>query len=116
MTNNLPEKGFYYHWKHAPHGPITDGAYEVLGTAWNTEAVDFKSENPADFLESEVVVYRPLYKEALVYVEGKKFWLRLLKNFMQKMEKDGRTVDRFIKVTDPKIISELEKIRDEMYK
>ncbi len=110
-----PEKGFYYHWKHNADGSITDGAYEILGTAWNTEAVDFKSENPTDFLKTEMVIYRPLYKEALVYMEGKRFWLRLLKNFMQKMEKDGQTFDRFQKITDNKIIAELEKVRDYMY-
>ena len=35
--------------------------------------------------------------------------------FMENINKDGEKMQRFTKITDPKIISELEKIRDKMY-
>ena len=35
--------------------------------------------------------------------------------FFDKVEKDGKTLPRFQKITDPEVISKLEKIRDMMY-
>jgi len=102
---NMPELGFYYHYKHDPSKSINNYAYEVTGVGCHTE-----QEN------TFVVMYRPLYREALVYQIGGLFDIRPLEMFMQEVKKEGKTIPRFQKITDPKTISELERIRDEMYK
>ena len=61
-----------------------------------------------------MVIYRPLY-EAKVYTAGKHWDARPLAMFMENVVNDGKEMLRFTKITDPKIISELEKIRDRMY-
>ncbi len=101
-----PEKGFYYHYKHDPKGETENYAYEVLNVAHHTEIKGLD--------ESAMVVYRPLY-EAMVYKIGKHWDVRPLAMFMENVQKDGEEISRFTKITDPKIISELEKIRDKMY-
>jgi hypothetical protein len=53
--SKVPEKGFYYHYKHDSNGSINNYAYEVIGVGHHTE------EENAHF-----VVYWPLYKEAFV--------------------------------------------------
>ena len=110
-----PEKGFYYHYRHDSNGPVNNCDYEVLGNAFNTESVDFKTENPDDFLKDEVVIYRPLYDTSLVFKADKRFWVRPAKMFLENITKDGEAFSRFIKITDEKVITELIKIRDEMY-
>lgn len=104
----VPEKGFYYHYKHDPSGAFNYYAYEVLGVGHHTE----DDRRPID---EHMVVYRPIY-EASVYKAGKLFDIRPLSMFLEKVTKDGKTFDRFQKITDPELISKLEKIRDEMYK
>lgn len=111
-----PQKGFYYHYKHDPQGSVNNCAYEVIGNAFNTEAVDFKTDNPNDFLKDEVVIYRPLYDTSLVYKAEKRFWYRPAKMFLEEVTKDEKIFPRFQKITDEKVISELIKIRDEIYK
>ncbi len=49
-TTIFPEKGFYYHYKHDPHGKKYNYMYEVVGIARNTEENTF------------TVLYRPLYE------------------------------------------------------
>ena len=71
----------------------------------------FEIENLED---GAMVVYRPLYL-AKVYEMGKHWDARPLKMFMEKVVKEGNEINRFTRITDPKIISELEKIRDKMY-
>lgn len=111
------ERGFYYHNRHDPNGPIENCAYEVMGTAFSTESPAPKhSENPEDFLADEVVIYRPLYDNSIVYKNGKRFWYRPIKMFLESVKnKEGNEVSRFQKITDPKIIHELEKIRNTLY-
>ncbi len=104
---NGPQKGFYYHYKHDPIKDVGNYAYEVLNIAYHTEIADEK--------ERMLVIYRPLYK-AFVYEEGQRWDARPLTMFMEKVIKDGKEMDRFTPITDPKIIAELEKIRDVMYK
>ncbi len=106
-----PEKGFYYHFKRAEM-PF---AYEVIGTAFSTESGGVHGDDPAEFLKDAVVIYRPLYESALVYKAGKRFWVRPLAMFTGTVTKDGKTFPRFQKITDPELITKLEKIRDEMY-
>jgi hypothetical protein len=105
----MPEKGFYYHYKHDPTGSINNYAYEVIGVGHNSEGTHSEI-NPKDLL----VVYLPLY-EAFVYKNGKLFDIRPLPMFMENVIKDGKEMQRFSKITDPKIIAELEKIKKEMY-
>ncbi len=102
IPEKVPENGFYYHYKHDPVGSLNNYAYEVVGVGHHTEE------------EVNFVIYRPLY-ESTVYKAGKMFDVRPLEMFMEEVSKDGKTFPRFKKITDPKIISELNKIREEMY-
>ena len=99
-----PQKGFYYHYKHDPTKGINNYAYEVIGLGRNTEEGTF------------TVLYRPLYESE--WMPPADFQSRPLEMFSDKnFEKDGKIIpERFIKITDEKVISELIKIRDEMYK
>ena len=101
-----PEKGFYYHYKHDPAGSINNYAYEVVNIAHHTEIDGLD--------ESAMVVYAPLY-ESSVYKAGKHWDVRPISMFMETVEKEGKTIQRFRKITDPQIISELEKIKKMMY-
>ena len=105
-----PQKGFYYHYKHDGAMGINHHAYEIIGIGHNTEIDDME--------DSAMVVYLPLYDTSSYYKAGRHYPLRPLKMFMDKnFEKDGKIIpERFIKITDEKVISELIKIRDEMYK
>lgn len=107
IPTNLPEKGFYYHYKHDPNGPVNNYAYEVMGVGFHTED-DCLPE------DANMVVYRPLY-ESSVYTAGKFFDLRPLEMFMQNITKDGNMRPRFQKITDQNIIVELEAIKARMY-
>lgn len=98
---NIPEKGFYYHYKHNP-SIFFDHSYEILGLSKNTEDDSFS------------VVYRPLYKND--WYEKCDFSNRPLEMFMENVEKNDQAIPRFQKITDPEIIAKLVKIRDEMYK
>ena len=101
------EKGFYYHYKHDPAGTVNNYAYEVMGVGHHTE----KEAQPED---QHMVVYRPIY-EAFVYTNGKMFDLRPYEMFIEPVTKEGKTFPRFTKITDPLVIEQLEKIRDDMY-
>lgn len=110
------EKGFYYHCKHDPAKGMFDAAYELLGCAFSTESGgNVHSDNPADFIADEVVVYRPIFRGSLVEQAGRDFWIRPAKMFLETVEQGGRQVSRFQKITDPAVITELVKMRDEMY-
>jgi len=104
---NIPEKGFYYHYKHDPNGSINNYAYEVMGVGYHTE----DNCRPEDI---NLVVYRPLY-ESSVYVAGKFFDVRPLGMFMEDVTKDGKTRARFQRITDQNTIAELSEIRKRMY-
>lgn len=103
----VPEKGFYYHYKHNPAGEVNNYAYEVVGVGVHTEE-DCRPE------DANMVVYRPLY-EATVFNAGKLFDLRPLEMFMEDVTKDGKTFPRFTKITDAKVVAELEAIKKAMY-
>ena len=112
----MPEKGFYYHFRHNPDGPVNECAYEMVGTAFNTESSNVHSDDITPFLKDEVVIYRPLYNMSIVFKSGRGFWVRPVSMFEELVTKEGKTFPRFQKINDPKIIEELVKIRDEMYK
>ncbi len=103
----VPEKGFYYHYKHDPDGAVNNYAYEVMGVGCHTED-DCRPE------DANLVVYRPLY-ESSVYKAGKLFDIRPLEMFMESVTKDGKTFPRFRKIGEPEVIAELEKIKVQMY-
>ena len=104
----VPENGFYYHYKHDPDGPVNNYAYEVIGVGHHTE--DY-----ATVEDMHMVVYRPLYEDAAVYKAGKLFDLRPLKMFMEYITKGGKTFPRFKKISDEAVIKELEAARVRMY-
>jgi hypothetical protein len=108
IPDRVPEKGFYYHYKHDPNGAINNYAYEVLGVGHHTED-DCQPE------DANLVVYRPLYESASVYRAGKMFDIRPLEMFMEDVTKDGVTRSLFAKITDEEVVKELGKIRGEMY-
>ena len=108
----VPENGFYYHYKHDPNGEVNNYAYEVVG-------IGFHTADDARAGEEHFVIYRPLY-EASVYkisqeIKTPCFDARPLLMWMGNVTKDGQVFPRFQKITDPEIISQLEKIRGEMY-
>lgn len=105
----LPERGFYYHYKHDPSKDIGNYAYEVIGVGYHTED-DCRPE------DQYMVQYRPLY-DAFVYRvgKGKLNDARPLAMFMETVTKEGKTFPRFAKITDPAIIEELKGVREKMY-
>ena len=97
---NLLEKGFYYHYKRNPDIEF-DHAYEVVGIARHTED------------ESLTVLYRPLYETN--FIDPANFLIRPLEMFMGEVTVEGKTMKRFQKITDFKIISKLDKVKNQMY-
>lgn len=100
--------GFYYHYKHDPKGAINNYAYEIVNIGHHTEIEGLP--------ESAMVIYAPLYPEAGVYMEGKRFDVRPLDSFMSKAEKNGKPVERFKRIMDKKLIVKLEKVKKELYR
>jgi hypothetical protein len=98
---NIPENGFYVHYKHDPSGELHNYMYEVVGLARNTEDKSYS------------VLYRPLYKND--WFPPASYQARPLGMFMEDVEKDGRRVPRFSKITDPQLLLELENVRNKMY-
>jgi len=107
IPQKVPEKGFYYHYKHDPNGPINNYAYEMIGVGCHTED-DCRPE------DANMVVYRPIYKSS-VYNAGKLFDLRPLDMWIGEIVKDGKNILRFRMIKDKSVICELEKIRQQMY-
>ena len=105
---NLPEPGYYYHFKHDPAGPLDNYAYYIYGVGHHTE--DNCPEADA-FMQ----VYRPLYDNSYASRNGGLFDLRPLQMFYEPANKDGQPVARFTKITDPSIIAELREIKARMY-
>jgi hypothetical protein len=101
MDIQMVNKGFYYHHKYNPNGPINNCAYEVVAIGTHTETKD------------KLVVYRSLYETETQ--GGANYWLRPLEMFMENVMKDGKPFPRSQQINDQEIISELKKIRDEMY-
>ncbi len=108
IPSKVPEKGFYYHYKHDPNGSMENYAYEVLSVGFHTEE------------DAHFVNYLPIY-DAKIYQASVELGMmcvdtRPLEMWMGDVEKDGKTMKRFTKITDPEIISKLQKIKEEMYK
>lgn len=112
MPKQVPEMGFYYNHNHDPNGPVNNHAYEVV-------AINFHTEEDCRPGEEHFVSYRPLY-ESSVYKASKALGVpcfdgRPLEMWLGKVTKGVAIIPRYQKITDPAIISQLEKIRDEMY-
>ena len=107
IPKNVPEKGFYYHYKHNPALSINNYAYELIGVGIHSED-DCKPE------DSNIAIYLPIY-ESRAFRAGKFFDLRPLEMWMGNVIKDGKTIPRFQKITDKKIIAKLKKIKGKMY-
>jgi hypothetical protein len=96
----VPEKGFYYHYKHDP-AVFNDHAYEVVGIARHTEDKSF------------FVLYVPLYEND--WFAPAHYQARPLPMFMEEVTKDGKKFPRFSRITDPEVVTKLSAIRSEMY-
>ncbi len=103
----IPDNGFYYHYKHEPHGPVNNYAYEVIGVGVNTED-DCRPEDASS------VIYRPLY-EPSIYDAGKFFYLKALQLWMSDKVVDDISFPRYKEITDPEVILELTEIKRKMY-
>ncbi len=100
-TPRVPQKGFYYHYKHDPSGAFNNYAYEVVGLARHTEE------------QTRLVIYRPLYENT--YLDAEDFSVRPLDMFNENVIKNEVPVPRFSLITDLEIISKLEEIKARMY-
>jgi hypothetical protein len=105
---DLPEPGFYYHFKHDPLGPVNNYAYYIYGVGHHTE-----DDCPA--ADAFMQVYRPLYEEAYAYRHGGLFDLRPLHMFFEPAELNGKKVPRFTRIRDPRVIAQLDAIKSRMY-
>lgn len=107
FPKNVPDLGFYYHYKHRVESGVNHHAYEVVGTGVHTEE-DCRPE------DSSMVVYRPLY-ESEVFTNGKFFDLRPLEMWMGQVTHEGSEIPRFQRIIDQGILENLREIRNKMY-
>lgn len=97
----LPEPGFYRHYKHDPNGEAYNYTYEVIGVGKHTEE------------KTLLALYRPLYLSN--WMAPAQYYARPCEMFMEHVEKDGVSLPRFLKITDPALIEKLEAKKREMY-
>jgi hypothetical protein len=107
LPEKVPEPGYYYHYKHDPAGAVNNYAYYIYGVGHHTE-------DDCRPIDQFMLVYQPLY-EAYVYTHGKMFDLRPLEMFYQRAMVNGKEMERFVRITDEKIIEQLKTIQGEMY-
>lgn len=94
---NIPQKGFYTHYKHDPKGEPNNYIYEVVGIGRNTEDKTF------------TVLYRPMYDSEWLLPAD--LCSRPLDMFNEDVEVDGKMIPRFALITDAQKIEELMNIR-----
>ena len=104
----VPEPGYYYHYKHDPNGPLNNYAYYIYGVGHHTED-DCRPDDA--FMQ----VYRPLYEAAYAYRNGGMLDLRPLYMFYKAASVNGIEVPRFTRITDPKVVVRLQAIKARMY-
>lgn len=105
---DLPQPGYYYHFKHDPAGPFNNYAYYIYGVGHHTE-----DDCPA--ADAFMQVYRPLYEDSYAYQNGGLFDLRPLHMFYEPALKGGKRVARFTMITDQEIIARLRALKTQMY-
>jgi hypothetical protein len=97
----IPENGFYYHYKHDNSKGVGHHAYEVMG-------IGIHSEDKSCF-----VIYRPLYEiEDLAQPIS---FVRPIALFTDNVIVNDQTLPHFIKITDPELVAKLEEIKERMY-
>jgi len=104
----LPQPGYYYHFKRDPHGPVNNYAYYIYGVGHHTE-------DGCRSADAFMQVYRPLYEDSYAYRNGGLFDLRPLHMFFDPATLNGQTVPRFTRITDPDVIARLAAIKARMY-
>lgn len=97
----IPEKGFYYHYKHDESIAWNNHAYEVTGIARHTEDKSF------------LVLYVPLYEND--WFKPANHQARPLELWFNDVEWEGKTMPRFVRITDPAIVEKLEAVKKNMY-
>ena len=104
----LPQPGYYYHFKHDPNGKVNNYAYYIYGVGHHTES---------DCREADAFmqVYRPLYEDSYAYRNGGLYDLRPLHMFYDPATLNGRQVPRFTRITDPAVLAQLIAIKARMY-
>lgn len=95
--DNIPQKGFYIHYKHDPEGEENNYIYEVIGIARHTEDKTY------------TVLYRPMYENDWFYPAD--YQSRPLDMFNENVIKDGESIPRFKLILDKVKIKELEIFR-----
>ncbi len=116
LPTRVPEPGFYHHFKRNPNGPAREGAYEVLGIGFHTEAGTMVAP---PYSQEHFVNYRPLYEHQL-YKLTRRFGIlcvftKPLGLWFSEAQRSGVYIPRYQKITDRAVIAELERIRDSMY-
>lgn len=101
VVPQIPQKGFYYHYKHDPRGEFNNYVYEVIGLGRNTEEKTY------------TVLYRPIYKNE--WMSPAAYQSRPYDMFFEKVIKDGKEMPRFELITDGELISKLEEVREVLY-
>ena len=104
----LPQPGYYYHFKHDPNGKVNNYAYYIYGVGHHTEG---------DCREADAFmqVYRPLYEDSYAVRNGGLSDLRPLHMFYDPAMLQGRKVPRFTRITDPEVIAQLAAIKTRLY-
>lgn len=103
----VPEKGFYYHFKHDPTGPVNNYAYEVIGVGVHTE-------DDCDPRDAVMVQYIPLYDCPLAD-QMNLFYSGPLAKWMGEVTVGGIPIPRFTRITDLHVIAQLKRARAEIY-
>ena len=83
-------------------------AYYIYGVGHHTE----DGCRPEDAF---IQVYRPLYEGAYAERHGGLFDLRPLRMFFEPAKWKGKTMPRFTRIVDPRVIAELAAIKARMY-
>ena len=95
----IPEKDFYYHYKHDELKGFNHHAYEVVGLVRHSED------------ESLLIIHLPSYEnESLAPAQ---YWTRPIELFFDEVIVNGKALPHFTKITDPETILKLREIRDQ---
>jgi tellurite methyltransferase len=100
LPMQVPENGFYYHYKHNEDKGFNHHAYEVTGIGKHTED------------DSDFVIYRSLYVNDITPATH---FVRPIELFFDEVQYEGKTLPHFVKITDPEMIEKLKDIKEKMY-
>jgi hypothetical protein len=89
----IPENGFYYHYKHDDAKGFNDYTYEVIGIGMHSED------------DSLFVLYKPLYETDITPAN---YFVRPIELFFDTIQWNGKAIDHFTKITDPVLIEKLQ--------